>query len=383
MFCAIIHVEGLQVTANLSLMLMSKGDIMERQMKQSLSPLVIALACGVLVAFVSMAIFVGAAWASPVTQEAGEETVGYQECAACHPNVNAAWENSTHAHAFDNQNFQENWQAVGNAGDCLLCHTTGYKATTGQYSAEGITCEACHGEVVVGHPPAVVPVRADTEYCGQCHPITLGEWRLSGHAFENVGCTNCHNPHSQEPRFENPDEMCINCHKDSIGDHKDDVHIGIGIGCVDCHALVHDPEIPPIDGLKPTGHTFTITPQTCVACHTDTLQVGRPLPGYERGAKEVALTLPEEPQLPVLIAEYTVPGSGGAGLAPEQQIQALQAALASTRLTTLFQGGIVGLVLGGMTAYLVAMNARRNNGETLEKSSEEETEESDTEQEDA
>src|SRR3989304_3973707 len=28
---------------------------------------------------------------------------------------------------------------------CLKCHTTGYDETTGRYSEEGVTCEACHG----------------------------------------------------------------------------------------------------------------------------------------------------------------------------------------------------------------------------------------------
>jgi hypothetical protein len=46
-------------------------------------------------------------------------------------------------------------------------------------------------------------------------------------------------------------------------------------------------------------------------------------------------------------------------LSHEQQIQALGAALASARLTTLFQGGIIGLVLGGSTIYFLARNRRK------------------------
>jgi predicted CXXCH cytochrome family protein len=232
-------------------------------------------------------------------------------------------------------------------------------ATSADYTAEGVTCEACHGPVVEGHPPAVVPVRADTEYCGTCHTTTLGEWRLTGHASAKVGCTDCHNPHSQAALFENPDEMCINCHKDDIGEHKNDIHITKGIGCVECHALVLPLDTPPADGLVPTGHTFTITPATCVSCHTDTLHIGKPLPGYENGAKAVAASLPVTSTVSTVVADYmeetTAPGS----LPHEQTIQALEAALASSRLSTLFQGGIIGLVLGGSTAYFVARNQRR------------------------
>ena len=45
-------------------------------------------------------------------------------------------------------------------------------------------------------------------------------------------------------------------------------------------------------------------------------------------------------------------------LTAEQQIQTLEARLASVRLATLFQGGVVGLVLGGTTAWFVAQNVR-------------------------
>ena len=54
----------------------------------------------------------------------------------------------------------------------------------------------------------------------------------------------------------------------------------------------------------------------------------------------------------------TVPelGSGEAALTTEQRVQALEAALASTRLSTLFQGGIIGIVLGGITVYYLGRN---------------------------
>jgi hypothetical protein len=111
--------------------------------------------------------------------------------------------------------------------------------------------------------------------------------------------------------------------------------------------------------LVPTGHAFTITPVTCVSCHTDTLHIGEPLPGYEAGAKAISASGTMTSTLPTLIAEYTSQSVASGGLPPEQQIQALEAALASARLSTLFQGGIIGLVLGGTTAYLVGRNQRR------------------------
>jgi predicted CXXCH cytochrome family protein len=296
------------------------------------------------------------------TVEAAAPTMPPKECTECHPDIADAWTVSPHANAYSSQEFVERYHSAGSPGECLLCHTTGYQSSTGQFEAGGVTCKACHGEAVEGHPPAVVPVRSDADYCGTCHTTTHAEWRLTGHAAEQVGCTDCHNPHSQAPLFENPDELCLNCHKDDLATHQDDLHLEKGIGCVDCHALTLPPEVEPVDGLVPTGHSFTTTAQTCVACHTDALGIGRPLPGYEAGAKAVAAGETITSTLPALVSEYTAPT--GAAISPEQQVQALEAALASSRLSMLFQGGIVGLVLGGTTAFFVARNGRQDEPET-------------------
>ena len=327
---------------------------------------------GLLVFLFCMGLAVTTAWAAPGRQEGATPTPEPKDCVECHPNVGDAWKASLHAHSFDDPVFSGRWKSLGEPGECLLCHTTGYQATTGQYTASSVTCEACHGAPLEGHPPAVMPIRSDTDYCGTCHTITIGEWRLTGHASAGVGCTDCHNPHSQKARFEDTDEMCVNCHKEDLGEHQNDTHIQKGIHCIECHALVIPPETPPPDGLAPTGHSFTITPATCVACHTDTLHIGKPVPGYEAGAKAVAASLPVTSTLPTLVADYTGVAQNGA-VPPEQQIQALEAALASTRLSTLFQGGLIGLALGGTTFYLVARNQRQNSQESQDDDTEEDT----------
>jgi predicted CXXCH cytochrome family protein len=176
--------------------------------------------------------------------------------------------------------------------------------------------------------------------------------------MEDVGCTDCHDPHNQQPLFEAADDLCINCHKDDMGDYLEDLHVQKGIGCVDCHALVIPPDTPPEDGIVPTGHTFTISPATCVACHTDALHAGFAMPGYENGPKATAggePTAVAEP--PTLLAVED------SSLSPDQQIQTLETALASQNVTTLMQGGIVGLVLGASTAWFMAHNVRRRETE--------------------
>jgi predicted CXXCH cytochrome family protein len=177
----------------------------------------------------------------------------------------------------------------------------------------------------------------------------------------------CHDPHSQKWLFENPDDLCINCHQGSMEAYLEDLHVQQGIGCVDCHALVIPPDPVPDDGVVPTGHAFNITPATCVACHTDALHAGFSLPGYEHGAKAGNDEAVEE-AAPTLLQEEVVEE----GLTPEQRVQALEAALANQNVTLLFQGGVVGLALGGTTAWFVAQNIRARQRKEDERDQEEE-----------
>lgn len=341
-------------------------------------PLPLAIIAGFCVGLFAMLLTVGIANAAPSIQE-GKTHLAVEPgtCQDCHLDITESWSHSPHAHAFDDPVFQQRWAGLGHPGDCLLCHTTNYQATNNSYSAEGVSCEACHGEVNPNHPPEIVPIRADTEYCGTCHTTTLHEWRLTGHATADVGCTDCHDPHNQKRLFEVSDELCINCHQADMERYLEDLHVQKDIGCVDCHALVIPPEVPPEDGIVPTGHTFTITPATCVACHTDALHSGFSLPGYENGA---SMTLTEEITATRIVESELIHESIGtnvSGLSNEQRIQALEASLANRQFTTLFQGGVIGLVLGGTTAWFVAHNTRRIPGLPAEEEKKEEEEQAD------
>lgn len=326
------------------------------------------LLSGLFVGLLSLVLTVNLATAAPNVQTDGEaggelEVYDVQDCQECHLDVNNHWQDSPHANAFVDPYFQEKWMALGSPDECLACHTTNFEPALGTFDAEGISCEACHGSVGPEHPPAPVPVNANNEYCGTCHTTTLGEWRQSGHAVAAVGCNDCHDPHSQLPLFEVADDMCINCHQDSMEEYLEDLHVIQGIGCVDCHTLVIPPDPIPDDGIVPTGHSFTITPATCIACHTDALHAGFSLPGWERGARATNGDLEAEP-LPTSLQEAAaVSQRESTGLSLEQQVQALEAALASQNVTMIFQGAIVGLVLGGTTAWFVSQNIRAGRRE--------------------
>ena len=163
-----------------------------------------------------------------------------QECQACHLDVASHWQNSPHATTFDNDLFQAQWASLGQPDECLACHTTNFVRSTGTFEETGISCQACHAWPETEHPPAEVPVLADTEYCGKCHTTTLGEWRLTGHAKAGIGCMSCHDPHSQETLFDDPDEVCTSCHTEEdplLQEHPDVLDNLEEIGCVDCHSL--------------------------------------------------------------------------------------------------------------------------------------------------
>lgn len=169
------------------------------------------------------------------------EPVVTKDCFECHPDKMDAWVDSPHAHSADTPVFLEGWENLERSPECLLCHKATYQQDTGEYLAEGVSCETCHGVVGPDHPPAQAPARSDEEYCGTCHPTTLGEARISGHSTENeVRCVDCHDPHSQKVLFKNPDDMCKDCHDEDLkkmDETLSKVHLQEDISCADCHML--------------------------------------------------------------------------------------------------------------------------------------------------
>jgi predicted CXXCH cytochrome family protein len=334
------------------------------KMKRKFSP---ALLSGLLVGILAMFLFTGLVYASPPAQgetpPSGE--LADEDCRECHLDVADDWSTSPHAHAYDDPVFQQQWIGLGSPDNCLACHTTNFISSSGEYDAEGVSCKACHGTATTNHPPEIVPTKADADYCGTCHTTTLSEWRKTGHGTSDVGCMDCHNPHNQDALFENPDDLCINCHREGMGDYLNDLHVQKDIGCVDCHALVIPPEVPPEDGIVPTGHSFSISPQTCVACHTDALHAGFTLPGYENGAAQANgdQTDDQESGEEVDGAKPLDHPEDESEISSVQQIQALETALASSRVSNLFQGAVIGLVLGGSTAWIVGQNIRQRSEE--------------------
>ena len=206
---------------------------------------------------------------------------GKLNCATCHPDFQTTWMTGPHAKASEDPAFVEAWNEQGNPGACLSCHVTGYDPDTGTWEADGITCEACHGDVPVDHPMNPMPVDRSTEFCGKCHSDTRfgwQEWEVSTHYKRGMECTVCHDPHSasikqvmspggQVPIYEDASDLCINCHNDHSASFPYSAHSEQGISCIDCH--ITNLETDESTAHSVPNHSFTATLQSCNACHEE------------------------------------------------------------------------------------------------------------------
>jgi len=285
--------------------------------------------------------------AAPVTAVQAQETSSYagpEACKGCHAQLYETWQSTRHAHAFSSPIFQRDWQAEGSDFTCLECHTTGFDVSNSTYAHEGVTCESCHGPFQPGHPKTLMPVTPDEELCSTCHKTTTDEWRASPHFGASIQCQACHNPHSQTPRAATVTELCTNCHKEMKDTFAHGTHSEAGLECSNCHMYTSPRTEDPIMGLVPTGHTFTVGSETCIGCHQDTVHTRDTivrLSGQEEGVPEVDVE-----SLKQKVSEQ------------EMAIQELEARNSVRLYTGLAQGAIVGLITGGVAAWVVSRRIR-------------------------
>jgi len=280
--------------------------------------------------------------AQPVYQIPGY--AGSQSCAQCHENIHTAWIGTRHAQAFSAPIFQRDWTELGSQVSCLECHTTGYDAQTGKYAETGVTCEACHGPFQPNHPEAPMPITPNADLCSSCHTTTTNEWRASVHGQQGIQCQACHNPHSQTPKADSITGLCTTCHQERGGSFTHSTHANAGLECSNCHMFTSPRTTDPIQGLVPTGHTFSVGSDACIACHQDTVHT----------RDEIVKLSGEVAQLETVdtaTLEQTVQTQ-------EQQINDLKAQSTNRLYIGLAQGAIVGLLTGGAAAWVVSRGIR-------------------------
>jgi len=198
---------------------------------------------------------------------AAEESKEADTCGACHEQETKEWTESPHAMAI-NDRFLGEWKREGQRWECLVCHTSQYDRKSGAFSHAGVSCQSCHGPTSEDHPDKVkklLPVTS--EACRDCHSVTYGEWRISGHGQKNIRCFDCHKMHKMNLRKEDPDQMCGTCHTERLKDYSHATHHLKGVQCITCHM----PEVVgaglKIKGTGVRGHSFGVGAETCSNCH--------------------------------------------------------------------------------------------------------------------
>ena len=248
-----------------------------------------------------------------------------------------------HAQAFSSPIFQEDWVQRSSDATCLQCHTTGFDLKTGEYAEEGVTCESCHGAFQPTHPKTPMPLTPNAELCGQCHKNTTSEWKASPHNAAGIQCQACHNPHAQTPMADSITALCTNCHKERGDSFTHGTHANAGLECSNCHMYTSPRTDDPIGGLVATGHTFSVGSDACIGCHQDTVHTRDEL--MRLSGQEFAPT-PDVSQLQEQIHTR------------DQEISNLQTSGNVRLYTGLIQGAIIGLITGGVAAWIVSRRIR-------------------------
>lgn len=274
----------------------------------------------------------------PSPQEGGY--AGPESCATCHKEINENWIHTRHAQAFSSPIFQQNWEEIGSEFTCLECHTTGYDEESGTYAFEGVTCESCHGPFQEGHPMESMPVTPDHNLCDDCHKTTTDEWFASPHREAGVECQSCHDPHAQRPLAESVTELCGNCHKDTGSSFTHGSHAEAGLECSNCHMYTRPRTESPVEGLVPTGHTFTVGSEACIGCHQDTVHT-----------RDVILELSGEVRT---LEDLDTDELVSRVKAQEEEIEDLKDRTSVRLYTGLAQGAIVGLATGAVVAWVIS-----------------------------
>jgi predicted CXXCH cytochrome family protein len=280
--------------------------------------------------------------AAPAAQVPGY--AGSQSCAQCHENIHTEWQGTRHAQAFTAPIFQRDWTQLGSQVACLECHTTGYDTQTGKYAEAGVSCEACHGPFQPNHPEAPMPITPNADLCGTCHKTTTDEWRASVHGQQGIQCEACHDPHSQNPKADSVTALCTGCHQERGNSFTHSTHANAGLECSNCHMYTSPRTHDPIQGLVPTGHTFSVGSDACIACHQDTVHT----------RDQIVKLTGEVAQLQTVDAATL-----------EQQVQSQQQQISDLKTQStnrlyigLAQGAIVGLLTGGAAAWVVSRGIR-------------------------
>ncbi len=300
----------------------------------------------------------------PATVFAGPPDPSYQgpeKCAECHSAETEAWQDSPHAQAMANI-AESAHVACGEdveTGECacLGCHTTDFDPIERTYAYGGVSCEACHGPYVEGHPKeGVMHLDVDSSICSDCHAETYKQWQDSHHAQAGVQCIGCHLSHSQDFRLTD-EALCGACHRDRLEDFAHTAHESSEVGCTDCH--LSSPTAQETATLVSTNaaigppaapsHSFTVvSSQACVGCHGQTIHEMVPHEDSTQVANVQLLAMAD--RAPELAAELK---------AAEQTNKSLRVTALVSLGLGMGIGGMLGIIFMLVVGYVVQGRAKQ------------------------
>ncbi len=189
---------------------------------------------------------------------------------------------------------QEPAQAEGYVGSetCKDCHAGQFNSyfKTAHARVEQLSnlppdkhgCEACHGpgkaHVEAGGDKALIKTFSNisskdiSETCLSCHSSKEehNNYRRGEHGRNDVGCTDCHAPHSTDVSplkllAKTEPQLCLDCHSEMKAQFSQPFHHKViegAIKCSDCHN--------PHGGFETKqARLSTGTDAACVKCHSD------------------------------------------------------------------------------------------------------------------
>jgi DmsE family decaheme c-type cytochrome len=178
------------------------------------------------------------------------------------------------------------WGLAGHAwgadADCAACHEATAKAfgavTHGKIRSHEspigrVGCESCHGDggahaeaggdaSKIRRLAADEPANEVAEVCVSCHRSeSLHDWAGSAHERNEVGCTDCHDPHGLARRPKDPD-VCFPCHRDLQAQMQYPSHHPVREGRMTCGGC-HTPHGGPIGLVRNAERPAEL----CLGCH--------------------------------------------------------------------------------------------------------------------